>query len=190
MAWGIGFVVGFGSVLLGGSGQMNGIMCALVALLSIFCGKIGAGMAILPGYLHGEYVKQGANEQEADAQVKVDLQKVKFSDYVSAAQKTLEPIDIVFGEYLRALMTADFDLVPYDRLGYRIVEAPVVVTRERPFPRVGAGDVRHVAQDTAAIWYRTYLLRYYDRVGAQVDANFDAAAQSAEHENPFEEARS
>jgi len=32
----------------------------------------------------------------------------------------LSPIDIVFGEYLRALITADTDLVPYDRLGYRI----------------------------------------------------------------------
>jgi hypothetical protein len=30
------------------------------------------------------------------------------------------PVDIVFGEYLRALVTADFDLVPNDRLGYRI----------------------------------------------------------------------
>ena len=30
------------------------------------------------------------------------------------------PIDIIFGEYLRALITADTDLVPYDRLGYRV----------------------------------------------------------------------
>ena len=30
------------------------------------------------------------------------------------------PVDIMFGEYLRALITADFDLVPNDRLGYRI----------------------------------------------------------------------
>jgi hypothetical protein len=29
------------------------------------------------------------------------------------------PVDIVFGEYLRALVTADVDLVPDDRLGYR-----------------------------------------------------------------------
>ena len=30
------------------------------------------------------------------------------------------PIDIVFGEYLRALISADTDLVPRDRLGYRV----------------------------------------------------------------------
>ena len=50
------------------------------------------------------------------------------------------------------------------RLGYRIVEAPVVVTREREYPRIGFGDALHIAWDTAAVWYRTYLRRYYDRV--------------------------
>lgn len=49
------------------------------------------------------------------------------------------------------------------RLGAKIVEAPVVVTRERDFPRIGGADVRNVMQDTAAIWYRTYILRHYDR---------------------------
>lgn len=60
-------------------------------------------------------------------------------------------------------------LVNAHRLGYRIVEAPVVVTRQRPYPRIGLRDVFLVALDTAAIWYRTYLLRYYDRVGREVD---------------------
>lgn len=55
-------------------------------------------------------------------------------------------------------------LVNVHRCGYRIVEAPVVVTRMRPFSRVGPRDVWHVAWDTAAIFYRTYLLRYYDRL--------------------------
>lgn len=60
-------------------------------------------------------------------------------------------------------------LVNVNRLGYKIVEAPVVVTRSRPFPRLGAGDVRDVAIDTAAIWYRTYILHYYDRRGREID---------------------
>ncbi|HZS31077.1 MAG TPA: glycosyltransferase [Gaiellaceae bacterium] len=55
-------------------------------------------------------------------------------------------------------------LVNVHRLGYRIVEAPVVVTSVRPFSRLGLRDVWHVAWDTAAIFYRTYLLRYYDRL--------------------------
>ena len=29
-------------------------------------------------------------------------------------------VDITFGEYLRALITADIDLVPEDPLGYRV----------------------------------------------------------------------
>ena len=50
------------------------------------------------------------------------------------------PIDIMFGEYLRALITADFDLVPYDRLGYRI--AFIEAFRKRGiYPR----DVKHLS---------------------------------------------
>jgi glycosyltransferase involved in cell wall biosynthesis len=60
-------------------------------------------------------------------------------------------------------------LVNAHRLGYRITEAPVVVTRERAFNRIGIKDVFHVSLDTAAIWWRTYILRYYDRVGIGVD---------------------
>jgi glycosyltransferase involved in cell wall biosynthesis len=60
-------------------------------------------------------------------------------------------------------------LVNVHRLGYRIVEAPVVVTRQRPYPRIGWGDVFRVGLDTLAIWYRTYVLRYYDRVGRETD---------------------
>jgi glycosyltransferase involved in cell wall biosynthesis len=57
-----------------------------------------------------------------------------------------------------------------NRLGYRIAEAPVVVTRERPFPRVGGHDAFSVAWDTAAIWYRMYLRRFYDKIGPAADA--------------------
>jgi hypothetical protein len=45
-----------------------------------------------------------------------------------------------------------------------------VVTQERPFPRIGLLDAFLIAKDTAAIFYRTYLLRYYDRVGEQTEA--------------------
>jgi len=61
-------------------------------------------------------------------------------------------------------------LVNVHRLGYRIVEAPVVVTRVRPFPRIGATDVLHVAWDTAAVWYRAFLRRSYDRRARDVGA--------------------
>jgi O-antigen/teichoic acid export membrane protein len=55
-------------------------------------------------------------------------------------------------------------LVIAHRLGFRIVEAPVVVTRERDLPKIGWTDAIHTGWDTAAVWYRTYLRRHYDRV--------------------------
>lgn len=59
-------------------------------------------------------------------------------------------------------------LVNAHRLGFRIVEVPVVVTQQRPFPRIGLRDALLVIKDTAAIFYRTYVLRYYDRVEASL----------------------
>jgi O-antigen/teichoic acid export membrane protein len=55
-------------------------------------------------------------------------------------------------------------LVIAHRLGFRVVEAPVVVTRERDLPKIGWTDALHTAWDTAAVWYRAYLRRYYDEV--------------------------
>jgi hypothetical protein len=50
------------------------------------------------------------------------------------------PVDIVFGEYLRALVTADTDLVPNDRLGYRI--AFIEAFRSRG---IYPSDVKHLS---------------------------------------------
>lgn len=56
------------------------------------------------------------------------------------------PVDIVFGEYLRALVTADTDLVPDDRLGYRV--AFIEAFRNRGiYPR----DVKHLSPGSL-IW--------------------------------------
>ncbi|MDO8551661.1 MAG: glycosyltransferase [bacterium] len=54
-------------------------------------------------------------------------------------------------------------LVVAHRLGYkRIVEAPVQL-RMRPFgSNIGFGAVRNMLQDTAAIFYRRYILRHYE----------------------------
>lgn len=77
----------------------------------------------------------------------------------------------VAGRLLVKRFACDLEaLANVDRLGYRIAEAPVVVTRERPYPRVGGGDAFNVAWDTAAIWYRMYLRRFYDKVGPAADA--------------------
>ena len=59
---------------------------------------------------------------------------------------------------------------------------PVVVTQERPFPRVGLRDALLIAWDTAAIFYRTYVLRYYDRVGASLGRLVEVGPTAAERE--------
>ena len=75
-------------------------------------------------------------------------------------------------------------LVNAHRLGFRIAEAPVVVTRERPYPRIGLGDVRNIAIDTAAIWYRTYLLHYYDRRQGQSGCGLSEAPRIGSDPGP------
>jgi Subtilase family len=56
------------------------------------------------------------------------------------------PVDITFGEYLRALITADRDLVPDDERGYRV--AFIAAFRDRGiFPK----HVRHLAEDSL-VW--------------------------------------
>jgi len=97
VAWGIGFLVGFVAVLCGGSGKVNGVMCAIVALLSIFGGKVAAAMAIAPEVMRQELAKEGVPEDQRAAFEKEFLGKLQFSDYVDMAKDTLGPIDIVFG---------------------------------------------------------------------------------------------
>ena len=53
-------------------------------------------------------------------------------------------------------------LVNVHQLGYRIAEAPVVLDTQR-YGRIGIDSIWITWRDTMAIWYRAYILRYYDR---------------------------
>jgi hypothetical protein len=56
------------------------------------------------------------------------------------------PVDVEFGEYLRALITADRDLIPDDKWGYR--EALIAAfARRKIYPR----DVKNLSED-ALVW--------------------------------------
>jgi len=51
-----------------------------------------------------------------------------------------------------------------NRRGYRIVSAPIdVVFRRVSFGRIKWADIRNMVVDTLAVFYRLYILRYYDR---------------------------
>jgi len=55
-------------------------------------------------------------------------------------------------------------LVNAHHLGFSIAEAPIVLENQREFGRVGARAVIDSLLDTLAIWYRMYILKYYDRI--------------------------
>ena len=69
-------------------------------------------------------------------------------------------------------------LVNAHRMGYRIVEAPVVVTREREFTRIGVGSSWGVLRDTLGVFHRTYVTHYYDKVGAHIDRALGLAGEN------------
>src|SRR6202012_6060299 len=97
------------------------------------------GTGVLPdGAISTDLVNRLAREASNVASQILNI-CIRALDYCPA-------IDIVFGEYLRALITADTDLVPYDRLGYRI--AFIEAFRNRGiYPR----DVKHLSPGSL-IW--------------------------------------
>ncbi len=52
-------------------------------------------------------------------------------------------------------------LVNVHRLGYKIAEAPIVLNTQR-YGRIGFKSIWTTWVDTMAIWYRAYILKYYD----------------------------
>ncbi|MDD4938569.1 MAG: glycosyltransferase [Candidatus Omnitrophica bacterium] len=55
-------------------------------------------------------------------------------------------------------------LVNAHHLGYKITEAPIVITKRRNYGRIGPQAILRAGLDTLAIFYRMYILRYYDRI--------------------------
>jgi hypothetical protein len=76
----------------------------------------------------------------------------QFLDIVIRAVDYCPPVDLTFGEYLRALVTADFDLVPEDPWGYR--EALVQAFRRY---RITVDDVDDLSEES--LLWRTPTLR-------------------------------
>ena len=50
------------------------------------------------------------------------------------------------------------------RLGYKIVDGPVSIQFRRSMGRIRFSDAMNILIDTLAIFYRMYILRYYDRM--------------------------
>ena len=92
-----------------------------------------SGTGVLPeGALHPDLVNRLADEA-AKAANQVLLMCIRALDYCP-------PVDLTFGDYLRAIITADTDIVPDDDRGYRV--ALIEAFRRRGiYPR----DVRNLS---------------------------------------------
>jgi hypothetical protein len=113
------------------------------AFLSIYKHRIAdllriatSGTGVLPeGEISPDLVNRLAQEASKSAQHVLTM-CIRALDYCP-------PVDLTFGEYLRALLTADEDIVPDDDLGYRI--AVIEAFRRRGiYPR----DVRTLSLDS------------------------------------------
>ena len=125
--------------------ERGAILVAAVfdAFLSIYRTRVGdlfriatGGTGVLaPGALHPDLVNRLAEEASKTAQHVLNM-CVRALDYCP-------PVDITFGDYLRAVITADYDLVRDDDRGYRVafIEA---FRRRGIYPR----DVRTLSEDT------------------------------------------
>lgn len=89
------------------------------AFLSIYRSRIAdlvrigsSGTGILEGALHPDLVNRLAREAAKSAQHVLHM-CIRALDYCP-------PIEMTFGDYLRAIITADFDLIQEDDRGYRI----------------------------------------------------------------------
>ncbi len=72
-----------------------------------------AGSGVLPdGAIHPDLVERLSTEANKVARQYLNI-CIRALDYCP-------PFDITFGDYLRAMVTADFDMVPADRYGYRL----------------------------------------------------------------------
>lgn len=101
-------------------------------LLRIATGGTGV---LREGELHPDLVGRLAQEAAKCAAHTLNM-CIRALDYCP-------PVDLTFGEYLRALITADMDLMPQDERGYRVafIEA---FRRRGIYPR----DVRTLSQDS------------------------------------------
>ncbi|MFH1504782.1 MAG: glycosyltransferase family 2 protein [Candidatus Omnitrophota bacterium] len=77
-----------------------------------------------------------------------------------------EVLEEVFPRILVKQFAFDLEvLVNAYHLGFKLAEAPIVLENKRQcYPIVSVGSIKKTLLDTMAIWYRMYILKYYDRI--------------------------
>ena len=75
-----------------------------------------------------------------------------------------EVLERVFPRILVKKFAYDLEiLVNAHNLGYKIAEAPVVINFRKKMGGIGMRSIYTTWVDTMAIWYRLYILKYYER---------------------------
>lgn len=75
-----------------------------------------------------------------------------------------EVIKKVFPRLLVKSYAYDLEaLVLAHHFGFKIAEAPVTINFQRKWDRIGPSSIFKVWWDTMAVFYRMYILKYYDR---------------------------
>lgn len=76
-----------------------------------------------------------------------------------------EVLDSVFPRILVKKFAFDLEvLVVANHLKFKLVEAPIILEKKRDYGRIGVNSIFTTFWDTMAVWYRMYILRYYDRI--------------------------
>lgn len=119
------------------------VSAVFAAFVTIFEGRCADlirlatnGLGVLPkGEISADLANRLADEAAKTAEHVLNM-SIRALDYCP-------PVNLDFGDYLRALITADFDLVPEDDRGYRV--AFIDAFRARGIVPFG---VRHLAEDS------------------------------------------
>ncbi len=75
-----------------------------------------------------------------------------------------EALKEIFPKILIKKFAFDLELlINAHHLGYKIAQAPVVLTSRRKYGRIGLKAIYQIWWDTMAIFYRLHILKYYDK---------------------------
>jgi len=76
-----------------------------------------------------------------------------------------EVLDKVFPKTLVKKFAFDLEILSLARhYGFKITEAPIVLHPRRPYGRLGLKAMWQTGWDTLAVFYRLYIMNYYDRL--------------------------
>ncbi len=96
-----------------------------------------------------------------------------------------EVIDSVIPNILTKRYAYDVEiLVNANHMGFKIVEAPIELNFKRNIGRVRLKDISRIAWDTAAIFYRLYILRYYEKRSGLKNEPYGTISTSVQKQVP------